>query len=102
MRLAKPKRPSNLPPCGGFEADLPIEPVARSSAEKAGEIAEQSGSPANRQDRGGRRRAPAFAVALAATLTALPALATDLPAGFVYLSDIDPTIRQDMRYAGSE
>ena len=30
----------------GFEADLPIEPVARSSAEKAGEIAEQSGSPA--------------------------------------------------------
>ena len=33
-------------PFWGFEADLPIEPVARSSAEKAGEIAEQSGSPA--------------------------------------------------------
>jgi len=31
----------------------------------------------------------------------LPALASDLPAGFVRLTDIDPTIRQDMRYAGS-
>ena len=34
-------------PLRGFEADLPIRPVARSSAEKAGEIAEQSGSLAN-------------------------------------------------------
>ena len=34
-------------------------------------------------------------------LAALPALAADLPAGFVRLADIDPTIRQDMRYAGS-
>lgn len=32
----------------------------------------------------------------------LPALAADLPAGFVRLADIDPTIRQDMRYAGSD
>jgi D-alanyl-D-alanine dipeptidase len=28
------------------------------------------------------------------------ASATELPRGFVYLSDIDPTIAQDMRYAG--
>ena len=34
-------------------------------------------------------------------LLTLPALAADLPAGFVRLKDIDPTIRQDMRYAGS-
>jgi D-alanyl-D-alanine dipeptidase len=33
-------------------------------------------------------------------LLPLPALASDLPAGFVYLRDVDPTIRQDMRYAG--
>ena len=32
---------------------------------------------------------------------ALPAYAGDLPAGFVRLAEIDPTIRQDMRYAGS-
>jgi zinc D-Ala-D-Ala dipeptidase len=30
-----------------------------------------------------------------------PTLAVDLPRGFVYLRDIDPTIVQDMRYAGS-
>jgi zinc D-Ala-D-Ala dipeptidase len=30
----------------------------------------------------------------------LPAFASDLPPGFVYLRDVDPTIRQDMRYAG--
>lgn len=34
-------------------------------------------------------------------LLSLPALAADLPSGFVRLADIDPTIRQDMRYAGS-
>ena len=39
--------------------------------------------------------------ALAATLFALPAAAQgNLPAGFVYLRDVDPTIAQDMRYAG--
>jgi D-alanyl-D-alanine dipeptidase len=42
----------------------------------------------------------AAAVAVLAVLP-LPALAADLPAGFVRLADIDPTIRQDMRYAGS-
>jgi D-alanyl-D-alanine dipeptidase len=30
----------------------------------------------------------------------IAASATELPHGFVYLSDIDPTIAQDMRYAG--
>lgn len=30
-----------------------------------------------------------------------PALASDLPDGFVYLRDIAPDIRQDMRYAGN-
>ena len=29
------------------------------------------------------------------------AQAQKLPAGFVYLRDVDPTIIQDMRYAGS-
>lgn len=38
------------------------------------------------------------------TLTLLPlsAYAAPLPAGFVRLADIDPTIRQDIRYAGLE
>ena len=33
---------------------------------------------------------------------ALPASADPLPAGFVRLADVDPTIRQDIRYAGLE
>jgi zinc D-Ala-D-Ala dipeptidase len=37
---------------------------------------------------------------LAAPLSPLPVLAADLPEGFVRLADVDPTIRQDMRYAG--
>ncbi|RWD97366.1 M15 family metallopeptidase [Mesorhizobium sp.] len=39
---------------------------------------------------------------LAALLTAIafPARADPLPAGFVRLTDVDPTIRQDIRYAG--
>ncbi|MER8575643.1 M15 family metallopeptidase [Mesorhizobium sp. M1338] len=32
----------------------------------------------------------------------LPASADTLPAGFVRLADIDPSIRQDIRYAGSD
>ena len=36
-----------------------------------------------------------------ALLLPLPAHAADLPPGFVRLADIDPTIRQDIRYAGS-
>ncbi len=43
---------------------------------------------------------PALALTIA-LLPLLPALAADLPAGFVRLRDVDPSIRQDMRYAGS-
>jgi D-alanyl-D-alanine dipeptidase len=32
----------------------------------------------------------------------LPAFANALPAGFVRLADVDPSIRQDIRYAGSD
>jgi zinc D-Ala-D-Ala dipeptidase len=40
---------------------------------------------------------------LAALGSAAPAFAGDvMPEGFVYLRDIDPTIQQDMRYAGSK
>jgi D-alanyl-D-alanine dipeptidase len=40
---------------------------------------------------------------LAALCNAAPAFAGDvMPEGFVYLRDIDPTIQQDMRYAGSK
>ena len=43
-----------------------------------------------------------FLAALAAVLVlAQSALADPLPKGFVYLRDVDPTIVQDMRYAGS-
>jgi D-alanyl-D-alanine dipeptidase len=47
-----------------------------------------------------RRKSPA-AVAALLSLAATAASASDLPAGFVRLADIDPTIRQDVRYAGS-
>src|ERR1700737_4992334 len=43
----------------------------------------------------------AFAVALVVSLSASQASAQALPGGFVYLRDIDPTIIQDIRYAGS-
>ena len=49
---------------------------------------------------GGTRR---IALTVAVTVCCGPAAAQSpkLPAGFVYLRDIDPTIIQDMRYAGS-
>ncbi|RUZ76467.1 D-alanyl-D-alanine dipeptidase [Mesorhizobium sp. M7A.F.Ca.US.006.01.1.1] len=54
------------------------------------------------------RREPRLsaASALAATILVaaipLPALADALPNGFVRLADVDPSIRQDIRYAGSD
>lgn len=43
-----------------------------------------------------------IALALAALIAASQAaIADDLPAGFVRLTGVDPTIRQDIRYAGS-
>ncbi|TGQ69788.1 D-alanyl-D-alanine dipeptidase [Mesorhizobium sp. M00.F.Ca.ET.186.01.1.1] len=39
---------------------------------------------------------------LAIAASAAPAHADPLPAGFVRLADIDPSIRQDIRYAGTE
>jgi len=38
----------------------------------------------------------------AATGSAPPLSAAEMPGDFVYLHDIDPSIRQDMRYAGSD
>jgi zinc D-Ala-D-Ala dipeptidase len=40
-------------------------------------------------------------IVLGITAYAVPAIAQTLPGGFVYLRDIDPTIIQDIRYAGS-
>lgn len=45
-------------------------------------------------------RASAGAALLLAALAFSPAVAGGLPDGFVYLADIAPHIRQDMRYAG--
>ena len=39
---------------------------------------------------------------ICAGLAATPISAGDIPEGFVYLHDIDPTIQQDMRYAGAD
>jgi zinc D-Ala-D-Ala dipeptidase len=46
----------------------------------------------------------AASLSAVAALCLLPNLsfAAELPAGFVRLADIDPTIRQDIRYAGAE
>ena len=46
-----------------------------------------------------RRKSLAAAAALL-SLASTAAGAADLPAGFVRLADVDPSIRQDMRYAG--
>lgn len=46
-------------------------------------------------------RASAGAALLLAALAFSPAVAGGLPAGFVYLADVAPHIRQDMRYAGA-
>src|SRR5437868_15382257 len=43
----------------------------------------------------------AIVIALAAAAGASQASAQGLPGGFAYLRDIDPTIIQDIRYAGS-
>ncbi|RAZ90739.1 D-alanyl-D-alanine dipeptidase [Mesorhizobium hawassense] len=58
-----------------------------------------------RAERGASRRPllGAFFAALALAIASpLPAHADPLPAGFVRLADVDPTIRQDIRYAGPE
>ena len=60
-----------------------------------------------RAERGASRRTFLFGAALAATLallstTSSPTRADPLPAGFVRLTDVDPSIRQDIRYAGLE
>ncbi len=47
------------------------------------------------------RRAALLGLCAGIFALSLPALAGELPAGFVRLADIDPSIRQDMRYAGS-
>ncbi len=45
---------------------------------------------------------PCFAFLTLLALTGPAAAAERLPAGFVYLRDVDPSIAQDMRYAGSD
>ena len=48
------------------------------------------------------RRALALLASLFGLWTAThPSSAGEMPKDFVYLRDIDPTIQQDMRYAGS-
>src|SRR6185295_15882771 len=41
-------------------------------------------------------------LAVGAALAAIPVSAAELPKDFVYLSDIDASIEQDMRYAGAD
>lgn len=43
-----------------------------------------------------------FAVLAGLAAASVPARAQDLPSGFVRLADIDPSIRQDMRYASTD
>jgi zinc D-Ala-D-Ala dipeptidase len=51
---------------------------------------------------GARNLAMRLTPALAFLILALPATARDLPAGFVYLRDVAPSIAQDMRYASAD
>jgi D-alanyl-D-alanine dipeptidase len=50
---------------------------------------------------GAARQTAVAAIITAGCLSGAAAQAPKLPAGFVYLRDIDPTIIQDIRYAGS-
>ncbi|TKB40899.1 MAG: D-alanyl-D-alanine dipeptidase, partial [Mesorhizobium sp.] len=67
-------------------------------------ISPLAGEMAGRPEGGVPKRALQKIAAVLATFFAiiLSASAADLPAGFVRLADIDPTIRQDIRYAGLE
>src|SRR5208282_2498122 len=64
--------------------------------------------PRGRQKRNGPQRAGDMLVAMGPRRCAVilwilllqPAAAASLPAGLVYLRDVDPSIVQDMRYAG--
>src|SRR5260370_19257011 len=49
----------------------------------------------------GLARVRTILIALAVIAYSASARAQSLPGGFVYLRDIDPTIIQDIRYAGS-
>jgi D-alanyl-D-alanine dipeptidase len=49
-----------------------------------------------------RRFGGMLPVLLACALIGTPSRAEDLPEGFVYLRDVDPTILQDMRYASPD
>jgi zinc D-Ala-D-Ala dipeptidase len=57
------------------------------------------GSPAMTTE--GPNLVKAIVIALAVVVTASPVAAQPLPGGFVYLRDIDASIWQDIRYAGS-
>jgi D-alanyl-D-alanine dipeptidase len=58
--------------------------------------------PAVRRPRARFWRASLFAASALASLATRAIAENGLPAGFVYLRDLDPTIAQDIRYAGSD
>jgi D-alanyl-D-alanine dipeptidase len=58
--------------------------------------------PAVRRSRARYWRASLFAASALASLATRATAGGALPAGFVYLRDVDPTIAQDIRYAGSD
>jgi D-alanyl-D-alanine dipeptidase len=55
----------------------------------------------NRSQTTSRLKGACAALVVASLSPACPAAAEPLPAGFVYLRDVDPTIVQEMRYAGA-
>ena len=55
------------------------------------------------QNQCGNKRNQNFSCGRCCSVASLPLpSAADLPDGFVRLADVDPSIRQDMRYAGSD
>jgi zinc D-Ala-D-Ala dipeptidase len=53
-------------------------------------------------ERAARKRWTAAACVAAAAFSISPLRAAEMPDDFVYLRDVDPSIRQDMRYAGND
>src|SRR5437016_2751777 len=93
------------PPQGGRLAALASGPTIDKWRDRQGRpISPLEGEIAGRPEGGASHNARlSVASALAATLVAaipLPASAEPLPAGFVRLADIAPSIRQDIRHAG--
>ena len=92
-----------LPPCGGGLGRGVVHQDSLHSSPPSARLRGRACSPT----RGERKQGAALSLARliltgSLSLAAFAARAAEMPKDFVYLRDIDPTILQDMRYAGRD